>query len=266
MEKGRQTFRRDIWTKNCAQIVHWWRVHQFLGNPTNCTGLLHVSQKETNGASATQPSPFSHPLCSHYQKYAVSRGPDHLQVWFLWTRLKMSEHWPLAFEHVKKQPQCFLDRLEPHGSRSGCGINPLADRWMRGYSTCSDTIKQDEKDEHNLPLWCKVKLENVLSSDSQTNSKTNFDLCLHTRSHTHKKCRSNQKMALDWALSNPPTLASPNEGNVTTPNSNLQMNGAWLKVYCRRPVICLSAVYTLATTCIFQVTQKVANWRLWVSL
>lgn len=42
------------------------------------------------------------------------------------------------------------------------------------------------KDEHDLALWCKVKLEKALSSDSQTNSKTNFDSCLHTHSHTQE--------------------------------------------------------------------------------
>lgn len=81
-------------------------------------------------------------------------------------------------------------------------------------------------------------------------------ICVYTHAHIHKKCRSLLKLALDWALSNPPPLSHPQ-----TPNSNMQMNGAWIKVFCRWPLISLSAVYAPSKMCIFQVTH-----RLWVSL
>lgn len=56
----------------------------------------------------------------------------------------------------------------------------------KAHAQTRSSITQDEKDEHDLALWYKVRLENVLSSDSQTNSKTNFDSCLHTCSHTQE--------------------------------------------------------------------------------
>lgn len=137
---------------------------------------------------------------------------------------------------------------------------------MRGCSTRADarlSLKQNEKDEHNLALRCKVKLENALSSDSPSLKQTL--ICVYTFIHTR-----NVGQTRNWHLTDCCPIhrlaRPPNEGNVTTTNSNLQINGAWIWVFCRRPVICLSAVYTPVTTCIFQVTQKDANWRLWVSL
>lgn len=72
------------------------------------------------------------------------------------------------------------------------GLAVVLNHWPIGECTAAAHAQarlgfmQDEKDKPDLALWCTVKLENVLSSDSQTNSKTHFDLCLHTRSHTQE--------------------------------------------------------------------------------
>lgn len=100
-----------------------------------------------------------------------------------------------------------------------------------------------------------MKWENVLLSDLQT------FICVCTRTNS----KSNQKLPLDWVLSNPSILVSPNEENVTTQKSSLQIDGTWLKVFFRWPTICLPTVYTPLTVCIFQVTQEDTNYRLWVS-
>lgn len=145
VEKG------DLWPIRCAtdeKCMSSWENQQ-----TSLTFCMF--HKETNGASATQTSPFSRLSC-RYQKYVVS-------VVLL-----------NATQDVRALTAC-IGACKKHGENSpgvswidwnhmAVGLAVVLIFWPIGVCAAKAhaqtrlSLTQDEKDERDLALWCKVKV------------------------------------------------------------------------------------------------------------